>query len=52
MHKIAYYDTDYCWKEAKWPDRQHYLLLHRLLYEGSIADVRATGAQDSRRILS
>jgi len=30
--------TDYCWKEAKRPDGQHYLQLRRPLLEGSIAD--------------
>ena len=30
--------TNHCWKGAKWPDRQHYLQLHRLLLEGSVAD--------------
>jgi len=29
--------TDHCWKEAKRPDRQHYLQLHRPLLEGSKA---------------
>jgi len=35
MHNIAYYHTDYCWKKAKQPDGQHYLLLCRLLLEES-----------------
>jgi len=30
--------TDHCWKGAKWPDKQHYLQLHRPLLEGSVAD--------------
>ena len=37
-HNIAHCDADRCWKGAKQPDGQHYLLLHRPLLEGSIAD--------------
>jgi len=36
-HNIAHCDADCCWKEAKQPDRQHYLQLHRPLLEGSKA---------------
>ena len=31
MHNIAHCDIDCCWKGAKQPDGQYYLLLHRLL---------------------
>jgi len=30
-HNIAHCVADHCWKGAKWPDGQHYLLLHRPL---------------------
>jgi len=38
MHNIAHCVIDYCWKETKQPDEQHYLQLHRLLLEGSVVD--------------
>ena len=37
-YNIAHCIADHCWKGAKRPDQQHYLLSHRLLWEGSVAD--------------